>query len=310
MVFVVVADDARAVLLFQAAQSVFQLSRPGESPGACQGVLFSSIGQETFWIGRMAHLDGLEILELRDPPRFGAVGQVAVGEHEHGGHVTHGDAKRLDRDVEAIRRTGRGQNGDRAFAVAAEGGLQQVRLLGLGGQAGGRAAPLNVHNHQGQFHHDRQVDGFAFQADSRAAGAGNRKRSAESRPDGRTHGGNLVLVLDSPHVQMLQLGQLVEQVAGRSNRVGTVDQRLAGQARRRGEAKRGGLVPIDNPVGARLGAGPFHHVVYGEGLVGLAVVIARLESRPIGLGHIRSPGKFLGDPVERRLQWPAVKPIG
>ena len=50
-----------------------------------------------------------------------------------------------------------GEHRHRRLGVAAEQRLQQVGLLGLGGQAGGRAAALDVADHERQLDHDRQA---------------------------------------------------------------------------------------------------------------------------------------------------------
>ena len=87
-----------------------------------------------------------------EQPGLGAVGQVAVGEEEDRRPVLQGDPGRLDGGVEAVAREPGGHDGDRGLAVAAVHGLQQVGLLGLGRQAGGRPAPLDVDDDQRQLH--------------------------------------------------------------------------------------------------------------------------------------------------------------
>ena len=57
----------------------------------------------------------------------------------------------FDGDPEAIAGRRCGEHRNRRFRIASEHGLQQVGLLGLGRQAGGRAAALDVANHQRQF---------------------------------------------------------------------------------------------------------------------------------------------------------------
>ncbi len=107
-----------------------------------------------------------------------------------------GDADGLEGHVEAIGRRARGDDGDGAFAVAAEHRLQQVGLLGLGRQTGARAAALHVDDDQRQFGHHGQADRLGLEADARAAGGGDAQRPAERGADGHADGGDLVLGLD------------------------------------------------------------------------------------------------------------------
>ena len=99
-----------------------------------------------------------------DPPRLGAVGHVAVAQHDHRGHVADRDPPCLAGHVEAVGRAARGQHRQRALAVAAEEGLEQVGLLGLGGHAGARAGPLHVDDQQRQLGHHGQADALRLSA--------------------------------------------------------------------------------------------------------------------------------------------------
>ena len=97
-------------------------------------------------------------------------------------HVFYRDCECFDDRAEAIRRPDGGDHRNGAFAVAAIQHLQQIRLLGLGRQAGARPAALNVDDHQRQFRHDRQADGFALERDARPAGAGDAKAPPKLTP--------------------------------------------------------------------------------------------------------------------------------
>ena len=57
---------------------------------------------------------------------------------------------------------------DRRLGVAAEERLQQVGLLGLGGQAGGGPAALDVADHERQLGGDGEADGLHLQRHARA----------------------------------------------------------------------------------------------------------------------------------------------
>ena len=151
VVFRVVAHVASDILLLQAADAVFQAGRAGNGPGAGQ-FLVAQIGQEsvTFGIahGRVVDLDPRQGLGVRNQPWLSAAGQVSIGQEHHRGHIPHGDAERLLNHHEAIGRGRRRNDRDRAFAIATEQGLEQVRLLRLGRQSGARPATLHVDDHE------------------------------------------------------------------------------------------------------------------------------------------------------------------
>ena len=69
-----------------------------------------------------------------------------------------GNPQRFLSHVETIGRAAGGDDRHRAFAVAAEHRLKQVRLFGLGGQAGAGAAALDVDDDHRQFGHHGQAD--------------------------------------------------------------------------------------------------------------------------------------------------------
>ena len=111
----------------------------------------------------------------RDSRRRAAHGR-AVGDRDPGG---------LDGGVEAVGRRLRRDHRHRRLAVAAEHHLQQVGLLGLGGQAGGRPTALYVDHEQRQLHHHGEADRLGLQRDARAGRRGDPERAAERRAEGR-----------------------------------------------------------------------------------------------------------------------------
>ncbi len=175
----------------------------------------------------MLDLDFLEVGIRRNPPRLGAVGDVAIGEQHDRRHVADGDPPGFLGHVEAIGRAAGGDHGHRAFAVAAEHGLQQIGLLGLGRQTGARAAALHVDDDQRQLGHDRQADALPFQRDARPAGRRDRHRAAEGGADRGRHGRDFVFGLERAHAEILVPGQLVQNVAGRRDRVAPRNNRLS-----------------------------------------------------------------------------------
>ena len=92
-----------------------------------------------------------------------------------------------------------GAGGDDGHTHVAMGRIHtthEVGLLGLGGQAGGRAAALHVHHHQRDFRHPGQAEALAHQGDAGAGGSGHGlfagETGAEDGGDGLDFGGHLV----------------------------------------------------------------------------------------------------------------------
>ena len=129
--------------------------------------------------------------------------------------------------LEAVRRGLGRHDGQRRLAVAAVHGVEEVGLLGLGGEAGGGSAPLDVDDQERQLEADGQAHGLRLEVDARARRGGHPQRAAEGRAQGGADAGDLVLGLEGPHPELLVLGQLVEDVRGRGDRVGAEEQRAA-----------------------------------------------------------------------------------
>ena len=112
-----------------------------------------------------------------------------------------------------------GHDRARGLAVAAVHGLEQVGLLGLGGQAGGRAAALHVDDDAAAA---RGMTARPMASDLRSmpgpAGGGDAERPAEGGADGGADAGDLVLGLEGADAEVLVLGQLVQDVGGRRDR--------------------------------------------------------------------------------------------
>ena len=173
-----------------------------------------------------------QVGDVGDPPGLRAVGQVAVGQDDHRGAVLGGDPDRLERDVEAVRRGGGRDHGDRRLPVPAVERHQQVGLLGLGRHAGGRAGPLDVADDQRQLDRHRQPDRLLLQHHPGAGGGAHAEGAAEGRAERRADPADLVFGLERADPEPLVLGQLVQDVRGRGDRVGAEEQRQAGTPRR------------------------------------------------------------------------------
>ncbi len=225
-----------AVGLLEAADAVLDAGSAGDRPRPGQGRLVAEVGPEVgsavlgHVIGPLGErgVDDGQVGHLGDPPRLGAVGEVAVGEQEDGGAVGHRDPGRLDGGVEAVAGGLGGDHRDRRLAVAAEHGLEQVGLLGLGRQTGRRAASLDVDDDQRQLGHDGQADRLRLEREPRAGRCGDPQLAGERRPERRADAGDLVLGLDRRHAEGLVLAELVEDVGGRGDRVAPQEHGQAG----------------------------------------------------------------------------------
>ena len=136
------------------------------------------------------------------------------------------------------------------LAVAAEHRLEQVGLLGLGGQAGGGAAALHVDDDQGQLERDGQPDRLGLQGDARAARGGDADRAAEAGAERDADAGDLVLGLHGRDAVPLERGQGVQDVGGRGDRVRAEHEGEAGAVRGGDQAQRERGVAGDVAVGA------------------------------------------------------------
>ncbi len=132
---------------------------------------------------------------------------------------------------------------------------------------------------KGQLEADGQAHHLRLQVDARSRGRGDAERTAEGGAQGGADTGDLVLGLEGPHAELLVLGQLVEDVRGRGDRVGAEEQREAAPQRRGHQAPGRGRVPGDVGVLARLEDGRLHLVGRLEQLGRLAEVVAGLEGR-------------------------------
>ena len=116
-------------------------------------------------------------------------------------------------------RGGRRDDRHRRLAVTAVHREEQVGLLGLGRQPGGRAATLHVDDDQRQLEAHREAHRLRLQVDARAARPGDREVARERGADRDADRGDLVLGLERADAEVLVLRQLVEDVGRRRDRV-------------------------------------------------------------------------------------------
>ena len=183
--------------------------RYGQNTSSPVGVVWFGLGGERGRdVGQRRHVG--------QPPRLGAVGEVAVGQQDHRRPVLDRDAGRLDGDEEAVARALRRDDRQRRLAVAAVDRHQQVGGLGLGRQAGGRAAALDVDDEQRQLEAHGEAHRLGLEGHARSAGGGDGEVAAVGGADRRADAGDLVLGLQRAHAEALVLRQLVEDVRRRA----------------------------------------------------------------------------------------------
>ena len=207
----------------------------------------------------------------------------------------------LDGDLEAVARAAGGDDRHRRLAVAAVHRHEEVGRLGLGGQAGGRPAALDVDDQQRQLEADGEAHRLALEGDAGTAGGGARQVPAEGGAQGGADAGDLVFGLEGADAEVLVLRQLVEDVGRRRDRVAAEEQRQLRLLRRGDEPPRQRGVAGDVGVGAGLLVGRPHLVRVVEELGGLAEGVAGLEGGEVGVPHQR-----LGpEPAPRSTRWSA-----
>ncbi len=196
MVVGIIIDISCNVLLLQTADPVFQSGRTRNGPGTCKSFRVAGIGLERGGVCGKVDGDRGKIIDPRDPPRFRAVAQIAVGHADHRGHELDGDPCRFIRRREALRRRRCGDDTQWCLAVAADDRLQEVGLLGFCRKACTGPAPLYVDHHEGEFQHDRKSERLGLESKARAAGCCHRQRARIRCADGGTNRCDLVLGLE------------------------------------------------------------------------------------------------------------------
>ncbi len=303
----VVGDVPGPVLLLEPADPVLQPGRPGDRPGPTERLLVPGVGLEALGLGAERDRDVGDRVDVGQHPRLGAGRDVAVAHDDHRHHVLDRDPHRLERRVEAIRGVRGRDDGHRALAVAAVHRLQEVGLLGLGGQAGGGPAALHVDDQKRELGDDRQPQGLALQRQARSGGPGDPDGSTVGGADGGTDRGDLVFGLERRHAVVLEGRQSVQDVRRGRDRVGPVEHRAAGLSGGHGQRDGDGGVAHDVAVVAGREIRFGHLVGSLEHLDGHRVVVAGHQRGQVGLGE-RALELAL-DPRTRGVGRPAVEPV-
>lgn len=150
----VIGDVARPVVL-QSADAVLEAGCPrhGELPG--QRLRVAGVGREILLPGQ-AGVDGGQVVDIGDTPRFRAVRDRAVGKQQHRRAVGQRDPGRLDGGLETIRWRGRGQDGDRGLPLRPNIACNRS-MFGLVGQPidDGRRCTSTTTNRSSSYHRGR-----------------------------------------------------------------------------------------------------------------------------------------------------------
>ncbi len=91
-------------------------------------------------------------------------------------------------------------------AVNAPARLINISLTRTGGKAGGRTAPLHIHNHTGNFRHNRIAQTFLHQRKSGSAGRGHDFMTRERGADNRADRGDFIFHLKEFPSELRQAG--------------------------------------------------------------------------------------------------------
>ena len=125
----------------------------------------------------------------------------------------------------------------------------------------------------GKFEHHAQAHRFAFECDARSAACGHGHGSTKGGTDRGADSGNFIFSLEGANAVVLVLGQLVQNVRGGRDGIGSVEQFLFAEFRCGDQAPSESLVSHDVAVGARL-------ELCGFDLIALAELFGRFAERP------------------------------
>ena len=202
-----------AVVLLEPADAVFETGGAGPDPGARQRLRDPArrAGSRRH-LGAELHGEGLEPAPLSGSRHGSAALAMKVSDSSyHRRHVAGGEAHRLDRHVEGVRRRAGRENHQRRVRIAPVDGEIEVRLLGLGRHAGRRPGTLGVDKDERQLGGNREAKRLGLECHTRARNSRSRRaRTGIGRADGGARCGDLVLGLEGHHVVGLEPGEHVQ----------------------------------------------------------------------------------------------------
>ena len=193
---------------------------------------------------------------------------------------------RLDRGPEARRGRVGSDDRERCLAVSAVHRVQQVRLLRLGRQSGGRTAALDIDDDQRELERQAQPDRLGFQVETGTGCGRDAEMTGEGCSDRHRDRGDLILGLHGAHPEVLVSRELVQDVGGRGDGIAGQEQREARPHAGRHQADRQGHIAGDVAIGARLQGGGLDHEAVCEDLGRLPEGETGPESAKVGLRHL------------------------
>ena len=309
-----IIDIAGQLVLLDPSDAMHQAGCARLDPGA-SALPVPFVGQEILAVvGLIEEFDRerREIGRIRHLPRFGGISDVTVGQQHNRGHVLHRDPAGLDRAFESIARAAGGDHRHRCIAIAAIDRLIEIALLGLGRQAGGRAAALRIDDDQRQFSHDGKAHRLALERDAGTRRGGYAETAGIARADGGTDRGNLVFRLEGGDVEFLEPCQMMQDRTGRRDRIATEEHRQFGKLRACDEAEADGFGTGDGPVETGVAGHRFDMKLFKRAgqFRRFAIGMARVERGDIGVGNIGLGLELAPQPVVDRLARAIEHPQG
>ena len=168
------------MVLLQSSDPVFEAFLPGKGPTRHQGLRITFERLELAVLGKLGSKRRLDlgiILHGRDQPWFAAIAEESLGKQHDGSHMFKGYLRSGKCGIEAMCRRMGGHDRNGTFSVPSVQGLVQVCLLGLGGDAGGRAGPLDINHDKRELRHHRKTECLGFQGESGSGGSRNGEAS-------------------------------------------------------------------------------------------------------------------------------------
>ena len=225
----VVADVARDVGLLQAADAVLEALGAGHGPRPGERVRVAQVGPEGRRVAGVGDRDVGQVGDVRDAPRLGAGGQEGVGQEHDRGHVLEGQPPGLDGHREAVARGRRRDDGSGESLLRPNMTWSRSACSFLVGMPVDGPARWTSTTTRGSSTMTARPMASDLRAMPGPELAVRPMRPAVARPDGRPDGRDLVLRLEGLDPERLVARQLVEDVAGRGDRVRAVEQGPVGQ---------------------------------------------------------------------------------
>ena len=288
---------------------MFQSRSSGNGPIAdTQGIAHKRCPRGFQGLGDIIGFDDRILALLGDTPCRGAIGDESIGEQNDGRHVLNSQAGRLERHLKAVGRRSGGKHHQRALATASIQRLIQVGLFRFCGQACRGAATLHVNEHEGQFGHHCQSQSLALKSQTWAGCRRHGQMSCKCCADSRTDATNLILHLYGFHAEVATLGQFVQDVGGRSDRIRAQEQRTPAHLRSHDQSPRRCLVAANVGIGARADIIALDAVGRNGGVDVVTVIVSPLDNKFVGLIDLGLVGKLSLEELQRRLHGTVEQP--